>query len=701
MDFNLDNLDKKKKTKGPAFKPTLSSRSKNAMPSNDVASSLQAKVQCTDSQAVATTNEGAQLQENLGDVNAVPAAEAPGNAFLSSSQSMVRTRVVQNVVAHSLPLSPKDSRPATSSVIMTLKHQGTDSTSEKPTTGYSGNDYLRVPSASIPAQHDQPTSTSCSEINASIDKLQNKQPSALIIGSPSELMMPSLVSESQAVPQSEAAENQNLPSHDRQKGANPSEPDQCGSSIPLVDPGDTKGEKHLIKTTTALTSSKGAKPGKPSNKAMTLPQPTKPAAAAGNLSTLLSNVGAPDLTDQELLLGVTREAHQEAAPSGQHVAVEAWQSLLGTLLDCTARDVGVPSLLTAAGRPRRNVRAASKKIHESIGELQDGQSLLQLVVHAEEGGQGRRMSRRAGATPRSRSETPSIAEGGYEGAEDGRRPAKSPRPLTINEQLSLAGLGVVRLPKVSPDEPVDRETWSLRRIIARSEAWDKQKRQEERQQALEEKSSEAGAAAATASVVPVASQMAPPSSRGASAAPRLQVVNGQIVVDSSSLTVQAQRSDDVALYTRVEEDTKLINSQSYMKRGRGERWGEEDTDLFYNGLRHFGTDFTLISQLFPDRDRKHIKNKFNKEQKSNLTKVNDALRGKGRNSEDTRQLSELMKSNIRLQQQQQQQGVEDQGTVEEGNVQKLNADAVEDACESLKEPVPTVQEVDPFEEGYY
>lgn len=44
-----------------------------------------------------------------------------------------------------------------------------------------------------------------------------------------------------------------------------------------------------------------------------------------------------------------------------------------------------------------------------------------------------------------------------------------------------------------------------------------------------------------------------------------------------------------------------------------ERWGDVETELFYRALRHFGTDFTLIAQLFPKRDRRHIKNKFNKE----------------------------------------------------------------------------------------
>jgi hypothetical protein len=76
-------------------------------------------------------------------------------------------------------------------------------------------------------------------------------------------------------------------------------------------------------------------------------------------------------------------------------------------------------------------------------DVQDGQSLLQLVVQAEEVGQGRKRSRRIATGSRSRSETLCIAEGGEEVEEDVSRSAKSPKPLSINEQLTLAGLGVV------------------------------------------------------------------------------------------------------------------------------------------------------------------------------------------------------------------------------------------------------------------
>ena len=113
-----------------------------------------------------------------------------------------------------------------------------------------------------------------------------------------------------------------------------------------------------------------------------------------------------------------------------------------------------------------------------------------------------------------------------------------------------------------------------------------------------------------------------------------------------------------------------------------ERWGKDETDLFFKALRHFGTDFTLIAQLFPKRDRKHIKNKYNKgaralryikykqvglippnlllpnvELRADAKKVNDALEGRGKNAAETKQLFEVMKQNIQQQQQQSAAGI--------------------------------------------
>jgi transcription factor TFIIIB component B'' len=51
-----------------------------------------------------------------------------------------------------------------------------------------------------------------------------------------------------------------------------------------------------------------------------------------------------------------------------------------------------------------------------------------------------------------------------------------------------------------------------------------------------------------------------------------------------------------------------------------------DTLRFYQALRMCGTDFTLISRVFPNRDRDDIKRKFKTEDKANRTLVDSALR---------------------------------------------------------------------------
>jgi hypothetical protein len=156
-------------------------------------------------------------------------------------------------------------------------------------------------------------------------------------------------------------------------------------------------------------------------------------------------------------------------------------------------------------------------------------------------------------------------------------------------------------------------------------------------------------------------------------------VDGRIVVNQQSLTVQAQEREE---YTRVvTEDSARLNSLSYMNRISNERWTLEDTELFYkvtevpssglagaealgfcaawgspqNGhsvpppcparslasihcrpdlfpplmpqaLSQFGTDFTLITNLFPGRQRRHLKNKYTRESKINGARVDEALR---------------------------------------------------------------------------
>lgn len=68
---------------------------------------------------------------------------------------------------------------------------------------------------------------------------------------------------------------------------------------------------------------------------------------------------------------------------------------------------------------------------------------------------------------------------------------------------------------------------------------------------------------------------------------QVRLINGQIVLDADSLTVERTQNEidygDGALEV-VEENsmTKKVNSQTYGKRQRSVRWDAVETELFYD-----------------------------------------------------------------------------------------------------------------------
>lgn len=129
---------------------------------------------------------------------------------------------------------------------------------------------------------------------------------------------------------------------------------------------------------------------------------------------------------------------------------------------------------------------------------------------------------------------------------------------------------------------------------------------------------------------------------------RFRLVGGQIVEDETSLTIdRAARVAEAAAQTAndaAEEENDLtvrFNRTTYINARRREEtervplwkaksdaWGEEETDRFYEALRMFGTDFFIISKMFPPKTRKQIKSKFVREERLDPVRVNAALLGK-------------------------------------------------------------------------
>jgi transcription factor TFIIIB component B'' len=124
--------------------------------------------------------------------------------------------------------------------------------------------------------------------------------------------------------------------------------------------------------------------------------------------------------------------------------------------------------------------------------------------------------------------------------------------------------------------------------------------------------------------------------------PRYHVVNGQIQVihDSTMVNREAEADREIENYEMVEERdlTTRITSRSFLKNnkrfpndfllpGQGKRWTRDDTELFYQGLRNFGTDFQMISHMFPGSTRRSIKLKFTREERDDPERVREALLG--------------------------------------------------------------------------
>ncbi|RHY88074.1 hypothetical protein DYB37_004148 [Aphanomyces astaci] len=89
--------------------------------------------------------------------------------------------------------------------------------------------------------------------------------------------------------------------------------------------------------------------------------------------------------------------------------------------------------------------------------------------------------------------------------------------------------------------------------------------------------------------------------------PQVEIVNGQIVLSTKSLTVH---EDEL-----MQEDDETDGHEPHPRLGRAA------------GRSHIGTDFTLMETLFPNRTRAELKLKFKSEEKRHRALVEVALEG--------------------------------------------------------------------------
>lgn len=105
--------------------------------------------------------------------------------------------------------------------------------------------------------------------------------------------------------------------------------------------------------------------------------------------------------------------------------------------------------------------------------------------------------------------------------------------------------------------------------------------------------------------------------------------NGEMILDEKSLVIESLAEKEAK---KMRENSEVVfddgnnGKYGYFKRQKRTRdWTPEETIRFYRCLHTVGTDFSLMIQLFPDRNRRDLKIKFKKEEKTNGHLIDKAL----------------------------------------------------------------------------
>jgi len=105
--------------------------------------------------------------------------------------------------------------------------------------------------------------------------------------------------------------------------------------------------------------------------------------------------------------------------------------------------------------------------------------------------------------------------------------------------------------------------------------------------------------------------------------------NGEIILDEKSLVIESTADREAK---KLRESSEVVfddgsnGKYGYFKRQkRTKDWSPEETIRFYRCLHTVGTDFSLMLQLFPNRNRRDLKIKFKKEEKTNGHLIDKAL----------------------------------------------------------------------------
>lgn len=107
-------------------------------------------------------------------------------------------------------------------------------------------------------------------------------------------------------------------------------------------------------------------------------------------------------------------------------------------------------------------------------------------------------------------------------------------------------------------------------------------------------------------------------------APKLVLKDGKVKLEVPSFEAETKEQGPIEVF---QDKKKFTTSNSFKNINHSEKWTEDETEKFFRALEIFGTDFSLIAKLFPNRNRNQIKNKFLKEERVSKEKVDAIFKG--------------------------------------------------------------------------
>ena len=197
--------------------------------------------------------------------------------------------------------------------------------------------------------------------------------------------------------------------------------------------------------------------------------------------------------------------------------------------------------------------------------------------------------------------------------------------------------------------------------------------------------------------------------------PRMRIVDGQLVLDESSMQLDRQKLSQQQQgnleVVAENEFSKIFTCGSHMKREKAQLWDMAANEIFWKGLKMFGTDFEMIARLFPHRNRRQIKLKFSKEEKDNPVKMDRILKGVGSSIElDTFEELSGMKleevADIEAERERieaEQQAEEDRRIAEQAEAERKKVAEIEAKNAAVKKATTRVADMsdDSGDEGHY